>query len=72
MDKAISPWLDEPDVHLSVNLHGIRMEFAACFTAAFIFVQEWSTHYRPNAITVLTGSTDGLVRLPGERLYLEP
>ncbi|MEV6340602.1 hypothetical protein AB0M12_38515 [Nocardia vinacea] len=72
MNKTHPQWSGEPDVHLSVNLHGVRMEFAACFTAAFIFVQEWSIRCRPNAITVLPGSTDGLVRLPAERLYLEP
>jgi hypothetical protein len=59
-------------VHLSVNLHGTRMDFAACLTAALIFVQEWSTRHYPNAVTVIHDNAAGLNRLPGERLYLEP
>ncbi|MBF6163984.1 hypothetical protein IU486_04240 [Streptomyces gardneri] len=69
---AGSPRPEEPDVHLSVYLHDQRMDFAACLTAAVVFVQEWNTHHRPDAVTVLPGDTTGLPRLPCERLYLEP
>ncbi|MBF6223873.1 hypothetical protein IU470_28825 [Nocardia abscessus] len=35
-----SPLPDDPDVHLSVFLHGARFDFAACLTAALVFVHE--------------------------------
>ncbi|NKY27309.1 MULTISPECIES: hypothetical protein [Nocardia] len=69
---AGSPHPEEPDVHLSVYLHDQRMDFAACLTAALVFVQEWNAHHRPDAVTVLPGDPTGLPRLPCERLYLEP
>ncbi|WP_280467918.1 hypothetical protein [Nocardia cyriacigeorgica] len=59
-------------MHLSVNLYGVRMDFAACLTAALIFVQEWQIRHHPNAVAVIHGSAAGLARLPAERLYLEP
>jgi hypothetical protein len=55
-----------------VYLHDQRMDFAACLTAALVFVQEWNAHHRPDAVTVLPGDPTGLPRLPCERLYLEP
>ncbi|ONM47628.1 hypothetical protein B0T44_00835 [Nocardia donostiensis] len=65
-----SPRPEEPDVHLSVFLHGIRFDFAACLTAALLFVQEWRAH--SGEISVLPGRAQELSRLPCERLYLEP
>ncbi|WP_280251616.1 hypothetical protein [Nocardia abscessus] len=50
----------------------MRLEFAACLTAASIFVQDWRTHHYHDAVTVIPGDTAGLPRLPNERLYLEP
>ncbi len=44
--------------------------FAACLTAALIFVQDWNARHRPGAVTVLPGDPTGLPRLPNERLYL--
>ncbi|MGK8485442.1 hypothetical protein [Nocardia asiatica] len=67
-----SPRPEEADVHLSVYLHDLRMDFAACLTAALVFVQEWNALHRPDAVTVLPGDPTGLPRLPNERLYLEP
>lgn len=66
-----SPRPEEPDVHLSMFLHSARFEFAACVTAALLFVQEWRT-IRSEEITVLPGHPHGLSRLPCERLFLEP
>lgn len=33
-----SPRPDEPDIRLSVELAGVRVYFAACLTAALVFV----------------------------------
>ncbi|MBF6473211.1 MULTISPECIES: hypothetical protein [Nocardia] len=66
-----SPHPEEPDVHLSVYLHDQRMDFAACLTAALVFVQDWNAHHRPGAVAVLPTDPTGLPRLPNERLYLE-
>lgn len=63
---------EEDDVHLSVHLHDVRMDFAACVTAALLFVQDWRTYHYHDAVSVIPGDTDGLPRLPNERLYLEP
>ncbi|WP_327112766.1 hypothetical protein OHB12_29635 [Nocardia sp. NBC_01730] len=65
-----SPRPEEPDVHLSIHLHGVRMDFVACLTAAFRFAQDWHIRQGHGAVTVIPGDTDGLRRLPNERLYL--
>ncbi|WP_406280766.1 hypothetical protein OH799_15185 [Nocardia sp. NBC_00881] len=67
-----SPRPDERDIHLSVRLHDARMDFAACFTAALVFMQDWQTHHGPDAVAIVPGDAAGLPRLPNERLYLEP
>jgi len=72
MCAKASPLPDESDVHLSVFLHGVRMDFAACVTAALTFVQEHEARHYIDSVDVLPGSTIGLRRLPNERLYLEP
>ncbi|MFE7798692.1 hypothetical protein [Nocardia sp. NPDC057440] len=59
-------------MHLSVHLHDVRMDFAACLTAALLFVQDFRARHYPDAVQVLPGDTAGLPRLPNERLYLEP
>ncbi|WP_181697843.1 hypothetical protein [Nocardia sp. GTS18] len=47
------------------------MDFAACLTAALVFVQDMAT--RPVCtIAVGSGRCAGLPRLPNERLYLLP
>lgn len=68
----ISPHPDEPDVHLSVFLHGLWLDFTACLTAALLFVQDFRAHHHPDAVHVIPGDSTGLPRLPNERLYLEP
>jgi hypothetical protein len=57
---------------LSVFLYGTRFDFAACLTAALLFVQEHRTHRYTDAVTVTLTDTTGLRRLPNERLFLEP
>ncbi len=70
MSVNASPRPEEPDIHLRIFLHGVRMDFVACLTAAFQFAQDWRIHHGPDAVTVVPGSTAGLRRLPNERLYL--
>ncbi|MBF6315754.1 hypothetical protein IU453_03030 [Nocardia cyriacigeorgica] len=71
-DHLASPHPEEADVHLSVHLHNVHMDFAACLTAALVFVQEFRASHYPDAVAILPGETAGLRRLPNERLYLEP
>ncbi|MBF6192252.1 hypothetical protein [Nocardia implantans] len=66
-----SPLPHEPDVHLSVFLHGARFDFAACFTAAVLFVREHRKRHYVDAVHVLADSAEGWPRLPCERLYIE-
>ncbi|MFD8244194.1 hypothetical protein [Nocardia sp. NPDC059691] len=56
---------------MSVFLHGLRMDFAACATAAMTFAREWRhTHY-PDAVEILPDGAHGFPRLPCERLYCD-
>ncbi|WP_157170855.1 hypothetical protein [Nocardia araoensis] len=48
------------------------MEFAACRTAAELFVREWRARHYHHAVTVLPDDPTGLPRLPNERLFLPP
>ncbi|MBF6332346.1 hypothetical protein [Nocardia transvalensis] len=57
---------------MSVSLHGMRFDFAACVSAATVFVQDWRAKHWPDAVNVITDDPHGLPRLPNERLYLEP
>ncbi|WP_157129173.1 hypothetical protein [Nocardia amamiensis] len=66
-----SPRPTEADVRLSVFWHGLHVEFAACTTAAHGFVKEWSAAHYGDAVEVFPDGTEGLPRLPCERLYLE-
>ncbi|MEU0504356.1 hypothetical protein [Nocardia sp. NPDC005998] len=59
-------------MHLSVFVHGLRMDFTACLTAALVFVAEHRARHYIDAVNLLSGDTTGLRRLPNERLYLEP
>ncbi|MFE3321988.1 hypothetical protein [Nocardia sp. NPDC059195] len=70
-DSRQSPCPGEPDVRLTVQLAGVRVHFAACLTAALVFVCE-ATARRPGSVAVRTGHCTGLPRLPTERLYLLP
>ncbi|MEV0342877.1 hypothetical protein AB0H49_28010 [Nocardia sp. NPDC050713] len=72
MSSNGSPLRSEPDVVLSVFLHGAHFQFAACLTAALLFVQEHQARHYVDAVTVRLADTAGLPRLPCERLYLEP
>jgi hypothetical protein len=55
-----SPRPEEPDVHLSVFLHGARLDF------------DHQARHHADAMNVIPGDTTGLRRLPCERLFLEP
>lgn len=66
-----SPRPDEPDIHLTVQFPAVRMDFAACLTAALVFVCDVAAH-RPGSVAVDTGHCGGFPRLPNERLYLQP
>lgn len=66
-----SPLPDEPDIRLCVELAGMRVYFAACLTAALVFVCEVSAR-RPGSVAVYGGHCAGLPRLPNERLFLQP
>ena len=68
---ARSPCPDEPDIHLTVQFANIRMDFAACLTAALVFVQDMAAR-RPCTVAVDSGHCVGLPRLPNERLFLLP
>ncbi|MFI9507042.1 hypothetical protein [Nocardia sp. NPDC052566] len=59
-------------MHLSVFVQDARFDFAACLTAALLFVQDYRERHYPDAVNVLPGDTTGLPRLPNERLFLEP
>ncbi|MGW5728258.1 hypothetical protein [Nocardia beijingensis] len=72
MDPQLSPRPEEDDVRLSIQFHDLRLEFAACTTAAMRFVQDWRAYHYPDAVTVVPGDPAGLPRLPCERLYSEP
>ncbi|MFI5778342.1 hypothetical protein [Nocardia sp. NPDC051570] len=67
-----SPLPTEPDVHLSVFLQGLRLDFAACHSAATVFMREWQARHWVDAVTIVPDDPSGLPRLPNERLYLEP
>ncbi|MEV0360703.1 hypothetical protein AB0H71_32065 [Nocardia sp. NPDC050697] len=67
---AESPAPDEPDVHLSIRLGGMSLDFVACLTAALIFVQEHAERRYVDAISVDSDCTSVFPRLPNERLYL--
>ncbi len=66
-----SPCPDEPDIHLTIQFASVRMDFAACLTAAMVFVQDMASR-RPCAVAVDSGHCVGLPRLPNERLFLLP
>lgn len=72
MVSQLSPRPEEDDVRLSIQFHDVRLDFAACRTAASRFVRDWRAYHYPDAVTVIPGDTSGLSRLPNERLYLEP
>lgn len=71
LGATLSPRPDEPDVRLSVNLHGVRMEFVACSSAAVVFLREWRVRHHPDTVAVLPADTNVRPRLPNERLYLD-
>ncbi len=71
MSANVSPRPGDPDVHLSVFLHGARFDFAACRTAALEFVRDHRKRHYSDAVNVIPGDARGLPRLPNERLYLD-
>ncbi|WP_433680496.1 hypothetical protein [Nocardia sp. CA-119907] len=72
MSEQVSPRPGDPDVHLSVFLHGARFDFTACLTAALIFAQEHQREHYHDAVSIVLDDTSRWPRLPCERLYLEP
>ncbi|UGT61439.1 hypothetical protein [Nocardia asteroides] len=68
---ATSPLPHEPDVRLSIIIYGTRFDFAACLTAALVFVQEHQRRRYVEAVSVAPSGADQLPRLPNERLYLQ-
>ncbi|MGV9539947.1 hypothetical protein [Nocardia beijingensis] len=66
-----SPLPGEPDVHLIVRIRGHTRHYAACVTAALVFVQDANVRRCADAVVVASGETDRLPRLPCERLYVE-
>ncbi|MEU2093020.1 hypothetical protein [Nocardia beijingensis] len=66
-----SPLPDEPDVHLIVRIRDHHLHFAACATAALVFVRDVNVRRCADAVVVAIGATDRLPRLPCERLYVE-
>jgi hypothetical protein len=69
---AESPRPAEPDLRLSIFLHGRRFEYIACLTAAHRFILEWRSRYHPDAVAVISNGTSDAPRLPCESLYLGP
>ncbi|WP_280341139.1 hypothetical protein [Nocardia neocaledoniensis] len=69
--RGRSPRPDEPDIRVLVQFTCVRMEFAACRTAALAFVQDIAAK-RPCSVAVDSRPCGGLPRLPNERLYLLP
>jgi hypothetical protein len=67
-----SPVPAERDVHVAVLLHGVRLDFAACLTAAVVFVRDVCASQWCEVVSVIADDPRGLPRLPNERLYLEP
>lgn len=59
------------DVHLTVFLHGIRLDYRAHCTAAERFLQEWTTHHGTHTAAILREDPADFPRLPCERLYLD-
>ncbi|WP_280294588.1 hypothetical protein [Nocardia abscessus] len=66
-----SPLPYEPDVHLMVRMRGYQLHYAACLTAALVFLQDNGIRHGTDAVSVASGGTDQLPRLPCERLYVE-
>ncbi|WP_067795553.1 hypothetical protein [Nocardia beijingensis] len=66
-----SPLPNDPDVHLSVFLHGVRLDFTACLTAALTFMEDHRKRHYVDAVHILPDNAEGWPRLPNERLYLE-
>ncbi|KAF0847804.1 hypothetical protein [Nocardia caishijiensis] len=66
-----SPRPQEPDIHIRIEFPSVRMDFAACLTAALVFVQDLTAR-RNCTIAVKVARCTGLRRLPNERLFLLP
>lgn len=66
-----SPHPHEPDIRLTIQFPSVRMDFVACLTAAFVFVQDIAVR-RSCTVAIDSGHCTGLRRLPNERLYLLP
>ncbi|WP_157120081.1 hypothetical protein [Nocardia fusca] len=69
--SAYSTQRFEADVHLTVFLHGLRLDYRVHPTAAERFLQEWTAHHGAHTAAVLRAEPANLPRLPCERLYLD-
>lgn len=67
-----SPRPDEPDVHLSMSLRGIRFDFRACLTAALLFVQDSQHRRYIEDLRIIDDECSTMRRMANERLFLEP
>jgi hypothetical protein len=57
------------DVHLTVFLHDLRLDYRAHAAAAQLFLREWTARHGAHSAAVLPGEPHGYPRLPCERLY---
>lgn len=65
------PSSSSPDIHLTVFLHGLRLDYRAHPAAAHLFLQEWTVQHGAYTAAILSGNPLDLPRLPCERLYLD-
>lgn len=70
----VSPRPLEADVVVCVHLHShaLHLRYAACVSAADRFARNWTASHLPDYVTVETGCTSNLGRLPDERLWVVP
>ncbi|WP_280244416.1 hypothetical protein [Nocardia abscessus] len=66
-----SPLPDEPDVHLIVRMRGYQPHYAACLTAALVFIQDNGIRHCTDAVSVASGGADQLPRSLCEQPYVE-
>ncbi|UGT59633.1 hypothetical protein [Nocardia asteroides] len=67
-----SPRPHEPDVWLTLLIGGLEFHFAACLTAALVFVCDLEHHRLAEKVRVSPHGSVNAPRLPNERLFLEP
>ena len=58
-----SPRPGEIDVRLSITMRGVKLDYAACESAAKTFLREHQNRHSVDAAIELPGDTGGLPRL---------